>query len=50
MPELGVHLMLGFTYAMDGDMEVSIAAGCNDYISKPINLKQFIELIAKYLD
>jgi len=37
-------------YAMDGDRENSIEAGCDDYISKPINLKLFIELIAKYLD
>lgn len=36
-------------YAMDGDRENSLAAGCDDYISKPINLKEFIELIAKYL-
>jgi CheY-like chemotaxis protein len=37
-------------YAMDGDRENSLEAGCDDYISKPINLKLFIELIAKYLD
>lgn len=37
-------------YAMDGDRENSIQAGCDDYISKPINMKLFIELIAKYLD
>jgi signal transduction histidine kinase len=37
-------------YAMDGDRESSMEAGCDDYISKPINLKLFIELIAKYLD
>ena len=37
-------------YAMDGDRENSIAAGCDDYISKPINLKEFVELVAKYLD
>ena len=37
-------------YAMDGDRENSLDAGCDDYISKPINLKEFIELIAKYLN
>lgn len=36
-------------YAMDGDREHSLEAGCDDYISKPINLKEFIELIAKYI-
>jgi CheY-like chemotaxis protein len=34
---------------MDGDREKSIASGCTDYISKPFNLKEFMEIIAKYL-
>ena len=38
------------SYAMDGDREKSIASGCTDYISKPFNLKEFIEIIAKYLN
>lgn len=37
-------------YAMDGDRENSLEAGCDDYISKPINIKEFVELIAKYLN
>ena len=37
-------------YAMDGDRNRSLEAGCNDYISKPIDLKTFVELIAKYID
>lgn len=37
-------------YAMDGDRENSIDAGCDDYISKPINIREFVDLIAKYLD
>jgi len=37
-------------YAMDGDRERSLHAGCDDYISKPINLKEFIELIAKFIE
>ncbi len=37
-------------YAMDGDRERSLSAGCDEYISKPINLKEFIELIAKFLE
>lgn len=47
-PELPVIAQTAF--AMDGDRENSLEAGCDDYISKPINLKLFIELIAKYLD
>ena len=37
-------------YAMDGDRERSLQAGCDDYIAKPINLKEFIELIAKFIE
>lgn len=37
-------------YAMDSDRNRSLEAGCNDYISKPIDLKAFIELISKYID
>jgi signal transduction histidine kinase/ActR/RegA family two-component response regulator len=36
-------------YAMDGDREKSLDAGCDAYISKPINLKEFISLIAEFL-
>lgn len=46
-PELPVIAQTA--YAMDGDREKSINAGCNDYIAKPINLIKFIELIGKYI-
>ena len=36
-------------YALSGDREKSLEAGCNDYISKPIKQKLFFELIDKYL-
>lgn len=35
-------------YSMIGDKEKSIEAGCNDYISKPINKKLLLEMICKY--
>lgn len=35
-------------FALSGDREKSILAGCNDYISKPINKPEFDALIQKY--
>ena len=36
-------------YALEGDGEKAIEAGCNDYISKPINLIKLKEMILKHL-
>ena len=36
-------------YALKGDKEKSLDAGCNDYISKPINKLELLEIIARYL-
>ncbi|MDQ2179026.1 response regulator [Marinifilum sp. D714] len=36
-------------YAMAEDRGKSIAAGCDDYISKPISSKKLLSLINKYL-
>lgn len=36
-------------YAVEGDMEKSINAGCDDYISKPINKEVLIAKIEQYL-
>jgi CheY-like chemotaxis protein len=35
--------------AMAGDRERSLAAGCDGYISKPINTRTFAEDVGKYL-
>jgi len=35
-------------YGLSGDREKAIAAGCNDYISKPINKDELQSLILKY--
>jgi CheY-like chemotaxis protein len=36
-------------YALPGDREKSIEAGCNDYISKPYSQAELIGLIDKYI-
>jgi len=35
-------------YGLAGDREKAIEAGCNDYISKPINRIELREMIDKY--
>ena len=35
-------------YALAGDREKAVEAGCNDYITKPINRDKLMELISKY--
>ncbi len=36
-------------FAMENDERISIKAGCNDYIAKPIRKPKLLELINKYL-
>jgi CheY-like chemotaxis protein len=35
-------------FGLSGDREKAIEAGCNDYISKPINKDELLSLIKKY--
>ena len=37
-------------FAQSGDREKSIIAGCNDYISKPINKAELLALIHRYFN
>ena len=37
-------------HAMVGDRERALEAGCNDYVSKPIDLRELAGKLAQYLD
>lgn len=37
-------------YAMSDDREISLEAGCNDYISKPVRKSRIFSVLSRYLD
>jgi CheY-like chemotaxis protein len=36
-------------HAMKGDDEKCLKAGCNDYLSKPVNVTKLMSILEKYL-
>ena len=49
-PDLkGIPIIALTSYAMEGDEDQALAAGCTGYITKPIDTKKFVKTIKKYL-
>jgi CheY-like chemotaxis protein len=38
------------SYAMQGDEEKALAAGCTGYITKPIDTRNFLETVSQYFE
>ncbi len=45
----GIPIIAQTSYAMVEDRGISLKAGCTDYIGKPYNLNELLDLIAKYI-
>lgn len=48
-PQFSKPIIAVTSYAMVGDREKCLEAGCNGYIEKPINPETFVEEIEQYL-
>ncbi len=45
----GIPVVALTAQAMKGDRDLALAAGCTDYITKPINTRTFAQTVAGYL-
>ena len=45
----GIPVVALTSYAMQGDDEKALEAGCTGYIAKPINTRTFLETLEKYI-
>lgn len=37
-------------FAMSGDRAKILASGCDDYVAKPFNVTEFLQVVARYTD
>jgi hypothetical protein len=47
LPDVPIIAQTAFAFA--SDREKALASGCNDYISKPIDVDVLIKMLVKYL-
>jgi len=45
-----IHVLALTSFAMQGDEAKALQAGCNGYIPKPIDTREFIKTISQYYD
>lgn len=45
----GIVVVALTAYAMKGDEDKALAAGCSGYITKPLDTKSFVDTVSRYL-
>ncbi|MDB5095984.1 MAG: chemotaxis protein CheY [Cyanobacteria bacterium RYN_339] len=46
----GIPVIAITAHAMDGDREKALAAGCDEFVTKPIQVGAFVQLLERFLE